>query len=321
MPRPRKQKDTAPDKTCACEAGIDDNCGRGGEGEPVSVPIDSSIQIETNTQECYVTLIGATKIADRLDTLYKISKERNDEELKEHIRILKFEFGRMCTRAAKQTKCNSKAEALAILANDWGWQHKNLGYDIVHLIRTRCDVPAKDLAALLGISEAAVSLGLARHETKIGEQVRLYEDSEKHERADLLMDRIYRYIMDPNFPAMDRDKLNAAKGYIELYNKQLERDTSLTWRQVSLVSDWFFSELLPTLQQQLQSAGAGINIRQICLDLFEKLTGDIREITTKVKLPPTGIEEIKEGDKPNLTKSGRPKRKPGRKPKGGEKHF
>jgi hypothetical protein len=319
MPRPKKQGNPGTSSAGSDELGEESFVI--GPGSSITSPIeDSGVPEPTpgTTQECYVTMIGAQGILEKLDKLMAMGKERSDDELYALGRTLKWEFGRMCTRATAQVKAKKKSEALTILASDWGWQHKNLGYDIIHLLRTRCDLTAKDLSILLGISESAVIQGVQRYSEKIGEQTKLYEDSEKHERAELLMERIYSYIMDPNFPAMDRDKLNAAKAYVELYNKQLERDTSLTWHQVSMVSDWFFSELLPTLQQRLQAENSSVSVRQICLELFDKLTGDIRELSTKVKLPP---KPGKEEDAPKLTKSGRPYKKTGRKPKGGEKHI
>lgn len=315
MSRHEKQDDTG-----SSPAGGSDGDGK----ELVRSAIDDSMDLPEvtrgNTQECYITMTGAPGIVEKLETLLAIGKERQDDEVYQLARTIKWEFGRLCTIATAQIKSKKKSEALNVIAQDWGWQHKNIGYDIIYLLRTRCEMPVKDLAAILGVSEPAIVQGVQRYTEKIGEQNKLYEDSEKHERADLLMERIYRYIMDPLFPAMDRDKLNAAKAYVELYNKQLERDTSLTWRQVSLVSDWFFSELLPTLQQRLQAESASVNIRQICLDLFEKLSGEMKDLSTQIKVPPQPIAKDA-NEPPKLTKSGRPRKKAGRKPKGGEKHI
>jgi predicted transcriptional regulator len=236
---------------------------------------------------------GAEQIAIQLQVLQEeVEKLPDNYEAIKMIRTLKYDYGRLISQNVKSAQWKDQKHAVKVLKNHWRWHEKNLSSEHVFMLVQGMGVPAMDLAELLGVSPAAVTQRVERYRQRqlpSGMDPDTLSDDQK---AEYVLDKIYKAA---TANRIDRESVNAAKVFLELYTKRIERGMIEKWKQVEILAEFFFSRLLPAIHQQLVTSGTRLDIRALCLPLFEEANNEVQAVVTKMTLP-------------NML----PKRKPGR---------
>jgi predicted transcriptional regulator len=243
---------------------------------------------------------GSEPIAKKIDQLLKLAKKTGaSKDVIDLVISIQRHFLIWVHSRFKVAQTKNYKEALNIVASSWRLDNKNLTSEEIHLLSKRFGIPNVDIALLTGISSAAVGQRIARYEeNRPGGEIT--EDMSDDEMIAFLKRRLFEAC---TRDSLDREAINAIKTLIELHKQQIEKDIVTKWKMLAFLDEWFFSHLIPSIHQSLVMAGANIDIRAICLELFEKASTEMRELASRVKLPsPEQPEPKKRGRKPKNAK-------------------
>jgi hypothetical protein len=251
--------------------------------------------LDKDIKECYTSFTGAERIHLNLKKLTEeIALIPEAAHLLPLANSLKFDFGRMVSKAFQTVKAHSRKSALNILKNTWKLYEKNPSSELLYMLNKFMGISQTDLAVLTGVSQVAINSRIERYISSLLPNDFDPEGADEDEKADVVMAKLYRVASSNK---IDRESINAAKVFLELYNKKVERSAVQKWRQVEIIADFFFSRLVPAIHQELVKAGASLDIRSICLPLFEGVSQEVAYVLDKLRMPEAGKK-----------KKGRPKK-------------
>ncbi|MCE5334531.1 MAG: hypothetical protein LLG06_08050 [Desulfobacteraceae bacterium] len=236
-------------------------------------------------KQIYSVFKGADRIAFALKTLAEKLKALSEghpevEEVCAMARAIQYDFGRMLNVATRSTSVEGRVKALNVVKRFWRLNENSVSNEALHFLNVILGIPQTDIGILLGTSTANIGQRIDRYRTSLLPADINPDLMDEDDKAQLVMAKLYRVASSDK---ADRESINAARVFLELYNKQIERSSVEKWKQIEILADFFFSRLIPAMHQQLTLAGVKLDIRSICLPLFEEAGQELRTVVNKVK--------------------------------------
>lgn len=216
------------------------------------------------------------------------------EDVAKEVRSLAKHFNRIANQAINIEKVSTKEQAIDIIREVYVLHKKRIENDTVSMLSKVFGFTHDDIGLLVGMSGQAIQQRLRVYDEKLKASVIAMESSDSGERATTVLNRLYNYVM--HSEVMDREVVNAAKAYVEMQSKQIERDILVKWKHIEVLSEFFFSRLLPELQMALSAEGSSVSLNPICMRIFDSGVDDLKAISESVKMMPDAIKSAIAGD-------------------------
>lgn len=241
--------------------------------------VEVCVSEDANQKACFANIPGSQEIADKLAAIHeRMGEDGAAADILASMAEVKSDYGLFIHRIYRQASTRALEDAFGVLRKKFKWEMDN---ETLAFMNRKLQIPIKYIAMLDGTSEQNVGKKIQRYLDKtipFSNTDGLGED----EKAEMVREALF---LRATTGAQDRDSTNAAKAFLELWQKGKERDMVTKWRQIELIVDFLFSDFVPALHREFTDRKIDIDIRSIFHELFMGAEEELRNTLATVTVP------------------------------------